>query len=496
MKRIMVLSLALAFVLGAVGAAQALEMKARGNFEFAFGHASADGYAERARAMGRQPGDSMQGDSWIARQRTRVQIDFIASEQLKGVLFFEIGDLNWGRNGSGGFAGGALDADGVNIKTKRAYIDFLVPQTDVAVRMGIQGVALPSATGMGNPLLNVDVAAVSVTAPINDMFGVTAFWARPFDAYGTDPGNNSYDDEVDMFGLILPVKGEGWAFTPWGIYANVGSASGLYNYMYGDGTHANTVTSENEHAAAWWAGAAFELKMLDPLTFGVDVAYGRINKDDLTGLSLPGASAPFSITSANDGNVGSRGWFVDAALNYKLDWATPGLFGWWSSGDDYDDLTDKGWLGRIPTLGGDVGFKPTSFGFAGSNGRGTDDVVSQVGAGTWGVGAQLADVSFVDKLSHTLRVAYYQGTNDHEIVKNGVSLPTRFDDMYLTDKDSAWEVNFDHKYDIYENLTTYLELGYIRLDLDKDTWRDGKGLSKDARESDMWKAQLMFNYRF
>ncbi len=493
MKRIVTLSLALAFVLGAVGAAQALDMKARGNFEFAFGRASADGYLERSAAMGRRPGDSMQGDPWHARQRTRVQIDFIASEQLKGVLMFEIGDLNWGRNGAGGASGGALDADGVNIKTKRAYLDFMIPQTDVAVRMGIQGLALPSATGFNNPIFNADVGAIVVSAPINDMFGITAFWARPFDAYGNDPGNNSYDDEVDMFGLLLPVKGEGWAFTPWGVYAKVGSASGIYNYLYGDGTHTNTVTSENENADAWWLGAAFELKMFDPLTFGVDVAYGRLGKNDVTGLILADGTP---ATAANNGNIGTKGWFVDAALNYKLDWATPGIFGWYSTGDDYDDVVDKGWMGRIATPGGDMGFKPTSFGFAGSNGRGTDDVVSQVGTGTWGVGAQLADISFVDKLSHTVRVAYYQGTNDHELVENGVVIPTKFDDIYLTDKDNAWEVNIDHKYDIYENLTVFLEMGYIRLDLDKNTWRDGKGLSKDARQSDMWKSQLLFQYRF
>ncbi len=42
--------------------------------------------------------------------------------------------------------------------------------------------------------------------------------------------------------------------------------------------------------------------------------------------------------------------------------------------------------------------------------------------------------------------------------------------VFLTDEDSAWEVNFDHTYQIYENLTFILEMGYIRLDLDEDTW--------------------------
>ena len=61
--------------------------------------------------------------------------------------------------------------------------------------------------------------------------------------------------------------------------------------------------------------------------------------------------------------------------------------------------------------------------------------------------------------------------------------------IYLTTKDHAWEVNFDHQYEIYENLTAVLELGYINLHLDSDTWTDHK-------TDDAWKAQVMFQYHF
>lgn len=36
----------------------------------------------------------------------------------------------------------------------------------------------------------------------------------------------------------------------------------------------------------------------------------------------------------------------------------------------------------------------------------------------------------------------------------------------------AWEVNFDHEYKIYENLTMIVEMGLIRLNLDEDAWGD------------------------
>ena len=44
------------------------------------------------------------------------------------------------------------------------------------------------------------------------------------------------------------------------------------------------------------------------------------------------------------------------------------------------------------------------------------------------------------------------------------------DDMTTADK--AWEVNVDSEYKIYKNLSLFLELGYIRMDLDSNVWKD------------------------
>lgn len=64
------------------------------------------------------------------------------------------------------------------------------------------------------------------------------------------------------------------------------------------------------------------------------------------------------------------------------------------------------------------------------------------GTGTWGIGLQLADVSFINDLSHTLRFAYMRGTNSHKLVRDGYDLRLA-EDFYLTNKDQAFEVNFD-----------------------------------------------------
>ena len=64
--------------------------------------------------------------------------------------------------------------------------------------------------------------------------------------------------------------------------------------------------------------------------------------------------------------------------------------------------------------------------------------------------------------------------------------------VYMTTDDWAFEVNFDHKYQIYENLAAIVELSYIHLDLDESTWS-----FNDLHDTDdAWKAQLLFQYNF
>ncbi len=489
MKRITTLLLALAMCLGSVAAAKAVELKASGTWDFAGGW-DQTGFKDIT---------GTKNDGISARQRVRTQVNFIVSEQLQGVLAFEIGTLRWGASASGQFygnaPGGALDADGVNVETRRAYIDWLVPNTDATVRMGIQNVTLPFAAGMGNPVLSDDVAGIVVSSPVTDMFGVTAFWLRPYDAYGNDGYTttgkaNRYMDETDAFGLILPVTGEGWSVTPWGMAASIGSKSGYYDRAYPYYFSGTTNTADSDRTTAWWLGGSIKVDLLDPLTFGMDVMYGRLNKT--------------AFVDGVDEKLGTKGWFVDAALNYKLDWATPGIFGWYASGDKAEAIHDSGYLGRLPSIGtydGD-GFYPTSFGFPGGAGPTQDGQIAWTGTGTWGVGVQLADFSFVDKLSHTLRVAYYQGTNNtenareysHPLVANGSNTPLSYNgEMYLTTGDHVWEVNFNHKYQIYENLAAYLELGYLNLSLDEDAWRHTSG---GDHSDDAWKAQMLFKYSF
>lgn len=85
----MTLLLAAGLVLGAAAGSQAADIKAKGNWTFSW-------------QVGDQTFAKHSGkDNFTAKQRLRTQIDVIASESLKGVLFLEMGDQNWGKSADG-----------------------------------------------------------------------------------------------------------------------------------------------------------------------------------------------------------------------------------------------------------------------------------------------------------------------------------------------------------------------------------------------------------
>ncbi|MDL2279311.1 outer membrane homotrimeric porin [Desulfovibrio sp. OttesenSCG-928-G11] len=517
MKRLTILLLAMAMCLGSVVAAKAdgIDIKVKGQWDFVFGYTDKD-FTDSSN--GGRVRDTRWDDRSVARQRIRTQIDFITSEYLSAVLMFEIGDLRWGggssKNGRG--SGGDLDADGVNIETKRAYLDWIVPYTEISVRMGIQYLALPSCR-FSNPIFGADVAAITVSAPVTDWLSAVVFWARPFDQYYNDDdgfSNRDLNDEVDIFGLVLPMSFNeiGLSFAPYFVYSWVGANSGIYDYVF-RGENVNTVSANDSDTKAWWLGANLAFTFFDPLEFNMDFAYGRLNRTDIGGLGRTGlywdpdaaggagAHVRDSAGFAQGTQAMAAGWYLAATLDYKLDFMTPGIFGWYASGDT-EGGANQNRIGRMPVVGTDDGFTATSFGTAGyygiGNGNNTN-AVTGTGMGTWGIGIQLADVTFIEDLSHTLRFAYYQGTNDSAVVRNdgntnGGWLKYGADALYLTDKDQVFEINFDHKYQIYENLTMVLELGYIHLSSDEDTWRTGNTDFDDTDNA--WKAEINFRYSF
>lgn len=65
--------------------------------------------------------------------------------------------------------------------------------------------------------------------------------------------------------------------------------------------------------------------------------------------------------------------------------------------------------------------------------------------------------------------------------------------LYLTTGDNAVEVNVDSSYKIYENLSLYWELGYIRLDMDEALWKNSVGYEANKNN---FKCTLSMIYTF
>jgi hypothetical protein len=444
MKRIALAILALAFVIGSVAPSFAVEMQARGSWRAAASWYDFDG----------ENSDFDNGETFRARQRARLWFDFIANENLKAVLGLEIGDVTWG-NGAG-----KLGTDDTAIEVKHAYIDFNVPNTQVNIKAGLQGIYIPG--NLGSPILDDDAAALMVSAPVNDMVSVAAGWIRSYDLEDSTTGlYNSTDDnginggdEVDTLALLVPVNADGFSVTPYFLYTLIGQNT-IDNLVITDQVGVNG-SPWTDDATMWHAGFSGQLDMFDPIVVLMDAAYGSLALE----------------TAGNDIDV--KGWFFDLAVDYKMDIMTPELFFYYTSGAD----DDKDEISVFPAINADMTFSTFLMDGAalGECGQYNSDPADLP---MWALGLKLKDINFIEDLSHTFTIYYAQGTSD----KDGWYGKTFAED------DSLVEVNFDTKYQIYDELAAYVELGYINFDWDKSA--DHESSTEDA-----YKAALGIKYDF
>ena len=515
MKKLMTLALAAGMLLGAATGASAIDFKAKG--QWLMGFAAGDGsFVSHTNQKGESKKAVDQDDAFSAMQRLRLQLDAVASEALSGTVYFEIGDTTWGQNSSGG----ALGADSTSVvELKNAYIDWMVPNTDLKFRMGIQAIAMPNVAG-GSAVLDDDVAGIVASYQFNENVGLTAVWARPFNDNWdgdssasnrwTPDGYQNYHDNVDLFALMVPLTFDGVKVTPWAMYGMIGAnawdgidagtiGKGNYPqytmrpYPYANGVWGDNIKDINTgkaYGSAFWAGLPISVTAFDPLNIELDINYGYIE-----------SMGRYSVMQQNTGDwrrgdTKREGWLVKALVEYKLDWGTPGIFGWYSSGDDGNV---KNGSERMPTLSGCGNFMSfmgdANYGWG--DGRLYDKNLTY--AGTWGVGLRLHDMSFVEDLKHSFRVAYWGGTNSPAMAKY-VSTSYGWDNgtvegPYLTTNDGLLEFNLVNSYQIYENLEANLELGYIVNMMDDDTWKRSYR-SDSYKKQDAWKAQLIFAYSF
>jgi len=485
MKKMSYLGLLAVLVLGFATAAQAADIKATGKWQI------------DASASNDMDGNTVtKENNFRIEQRIRTAFQFIANENLKAVLDTQIGTNSWGNgqyqisSGRTAIAGaGNSEAGGSSIMLRKAYIDYKWPGTKVNITAGFQTVNLPAAFGGGSAILDDQVGSLVVAAPITDNVKILAGYARPYD--GNSSGstatqqNNSGTGSNVIFAAV-PLDFADTNITPFGAYANAGDHVVSDSVTTGGATSQSGFNSpgnaRNYGLNGYWGGVAFTTKLLDPFKIMADFNYGTVE-----------------YTNNYGANAADRrsGWLADIAVDYTgLSMMTPEVFAVYSSGDGDSDKNG----GRMPTLG-----NPQSW-TVGSMFFGDGDLISRAStsantgsyAGTvrnvmgfWTAGVSLKDIKLIDKLSHRVNLLYIQGTNDKNALVGAASNYANYG-AYLTTKDSMWEIDLNTKYQIYDELSLGLNLGYINADLHK---YNGQTAAFDA-EDNMYRATLSMAYTF
>lgn len=529
-KKLLSLFIAAAMLCGA-SQAQAIDFKVSGEWLVGFGAGTGELYSHYRQNRNAPKEKTNSNDIFEASQRLRLQLDAVASESLSGTVYFEIGDIRWGQAETGG----ALGADSTQvIKLKNAYIDWTVPSTDLSLRMGIQAIALPNAAG-GSAIMDGDAAGVVANYKINDNVALTALWMRPVndnfnEAYfnynreGGTADRQNYLDNMDLFAVSLPITLDGFEITPWAMYGILGrnalrglapvnenepweTSDGILGltipgltpgFNFKNGNPLTSASTGKKYGSMFWAGLPVVISRFDPWNIEIDLNYGYVSEMGRFDVIKRGNEDDFVR-----GSTKRSGWLAKALVEYKMDWGTPGIFGWYSSGDDGNV---KNGSERMPSIAGAGNF--TSFIGDGNLAWGSfDDNCdwAMTYSGTWGIGLQLKDMSFIEDLKHTFRVAYWGGTNSPSMVKymeSAYSWREGYggDGPYLTVNDGLLEFNLVNQWQIYENLELNLELGYVVNMMDQDTWQKsgyygGEG-NGTFEKQDAWKAQLTFAYTF
>ncbi|MBI5518538.1 MAG: outer membrane homotrimeric porin [Desulfovibrio sp.] len=414
-----------------------------------------------------------QDNHFSIEEKLRTAFYFTANENLRGVLDTQIGTNNWG-NGlyqiSAGRTpnstqGGANGAGNGNIMLRQGYIEYKWPNTQVNIKTGFQILTLPAAFGGGSPILDDQVGALVVSTPLTDMVSLTAGYARPSDSnnFGSTSAINGSGTSADLAFAAVPVKTKTMTITPFGMFLYAGGrAAGANNNL--SATPLLGLTGPNAAAGqgvrGYWGGLAFSMTPEElPIKVMADFDYGK---------------ATYTNYFNNTKDGGRSGWLADIAVDYTgFSSVTPEAFFVYSSGETGRNTDHSG---RMPVVGVPQNWSPgvgsmffgERYELAGSLNYSAGYTLFTLGY--WTGGITLKNFSFFDKLSHDFTLLYARGTNDPEYLRNSVNIRGVNYAGFLTTKDSLWEADLYNRYKIYDELTAYLYLGYIKSNFDINTW--------------------------
>ena len=403
---------------------------------------------------------------------------YIASENLSATVILEAGGgdqhtyfSEWGS--------GPKMLSGESFKIKHAYLDWIVPSTKIAVRMGLMSWATPHwANGpMAHPPIP-EVAGVTVNIPVNQMFTINAGWFRGNnnqglpELFGTANGTAYYGyNGRDYFYLGATAAGRGFVVQPWFLYDRMAS----HNYGLDSDAHlapnwmpVNKAYDPRPGAHTWNIGIGGQISAFDPFVIEFNAAYGKQHNPgkiwwtNVNSNAYPQGGLP---------NRSGKGFGLKANVGYKTKYGTPTFDAWYYSGDKRNEEVRTG---HMPHNGGsnNIAIMRTNRSMFVGDGVGNPRVT-----GTWGAALSWKNFSFLPGLAHTAIVSFWKGTNN---VRYGNLDRGTHDFNYMTTDDRYVEADLITTYQIYPQLTVGLELAYgwadfKKIDIDNG-WRITGGI--------------------
>jgi hypothetical protein len=328
MKRLLIVLIALVAIFALVLPASAAELKFGGLF------------AQKVYSTNNQHDGNDKNDdntNWFY-TRMRLYFDAVASENLKAVSKFEIDDF-WGNGRLG-----SLSADGSSnnqpdnngMEIKNAYLDFIVPDTALNIKLGVIGAKLDK-PGL---VFNDDTSGIFAAYKYADWY-FAALYSRLGDNNDIGPTSTitptDASDDVDIWAFAVNYNMEG-VFTAFnfawvnnddqfGGTANPGNSFDLYvmsvdadystdmfsayfDAALNSGKNKQLASSSDFKGYALMGGGTFNVD--DMITVGGDIYYAtgdKIGNNDTKAFVTAGAPSGRNVYNMDE--VIFPGWFDD-----------------------------------------------------------------------------------------------------------------------------------------------------------------------------------------